>query len=195
MALCFIPITFLQRSISPSSIALISARPAVVKGCITQEGRETHESLNGYCGTSRPPDSLSTAPSARELAFPMAQACTHPCRTTTPPDHSSSNTPVPPLLRHIPKSGLPFSRRPLLKSHAQNRSGISTLHPSSTGVYGERRERRYPVQKTTMSASRKVLSTNAKPVEVKWEIEEPCLILMSPLMMCLLAPVSSHPSQ
>jgi hypothetical protein len=87
---CFTPTTFHQRSISPSSIALISVRPAGVKGCKTQEVGKTHESLNGYYGTSRPPDSLFPAPSARGFAFLKGKRVrTHaepqPLPTTLPP--------------------------------------------------------------------------------------------------------------
>jgi hypothetical protein len=118
IASCFIPITSHQSSIRPSSIAFISVRPASVKERKTQKVRKTHESLNGYYGTSRTPYSLSALPSAQEFAFLTEQANTHPYRTTTPPDHSSSNTLVSPPPHHVPKSGLPFSQLPLLEFHA-----------------------------------------------------------------------------
>jgi hypothetical protein len=124
IASCFIPIACHQSSISHSSIALISVRPAGVKECKTQEVRKAHESLNGYVLWNLTPAIFAIRPAlSPRIRFSQSASEYAPIQN----DRTSSSTQYP--SSSYPQIGPTFSRLPLLKFHAQNRSGISTLRP------------------------------------------------------------------
>ena len=69
-------------------------------------------------------------------------------------------------------------------------SSISTRYVSDSGCALGRSVGTYPVAKTTTSASSSVPSANLSPFSVKRSMALPFLSLISPLMTCLLVPVS-----